>query len=413
MQNIRQRVETELRSDILPFWLKHAVDEQYGGFRGQIANDLTIDPFAHKGLILNARILWTFSKAFSLYGEEAYLQTARRAFDYITRYFWDTAFNGVFWMVDYLGRPVETRKRIYGQAFTVYSLAEYHRAAGDQDALAKAIQIYEAIESASYDALHRGYFETYERDWTLARDQRLSKVDMDAKKSMNTHLHLLEAYANLLRCHDDPALRRRLKELLQVFLRHIIDRQTHHFRMFFDEEWHSQSDHISFGHDIEGTWLLCEAAETLGDEPILQAVRQEALLMAQAVLDQGIDSDGGLFYEGDARGTIDTDKHWWPQAEAVVAFLNAYQLSGQEHFYVAAGRTWEFIEKYIVDHQYGEWFWKVSRAGVPSDKEFKVDPWKCPYHNSRACFEVMARLDNLGHLHGLAGVDQLARGEST
>jgi cellobiose epimerase len=398
VENLRQRVETELRSNILPFWLKHAVDEQYGGFRGQIANDLTIDPYAHKGLILNARILWTFSKAFSVYREEAYLQTARRAFDYITRYFWDTEFNGVFWMVDYLGQPVEAKKRIYGQAFTVYSLAEYHRATGDPDALTKAIQIYEAIESASYDALHRGYFETYERDWTLAHDQRLSEVDMDEKKSMNTHLHLLEAYANLLRCRDNPEVRRRLKELIQVFLEHIIDRETHHFRMFFDEEWRSKSDHISFGHDIEGTWLLSEAAAILGDEPILHDVQQEALLMAQAVLEQAVDSDGGLLYEGDARGIIDTDRHWWPQAEAVVAFLNAYQLSGRDHFYVAAARSWEFIEKYIVDREHGEWFWRVSRAGVPSDKQFKVDPWKCPYHNSRTCFEVMARLESIDRL---------------
>jgi mannobiose 2-epimerase len=403
MLNLRQRVETELRTNILPFWLEHAIDEQYSGFRGQIANDLTIDPLAHKGLILNARILWTFSKAFSVYGEEVYRQTARRAYDYIAQHFWDSEFNGVYWLVDYLGRPVESKKRIYGQAFTVYAVAEYYRATGDQEALSRAIRLYEAIESASHDALHRGYFETYERDWTLAREQRLSVVDMNEKKSMNTHLHMLEAYANLLRCGDNPALRGRLKELIQVFLEHIIDRETHHFRMFFDEAWQSKSDHISFGHDIEGSWLLCESAEILGDEQILSEVRQEAVKMAQAVLDQAIDPDGGLLYEADPSGIIDTGKEWWPQAEAVVGFLNAYQLSGQEHFRKAAEKSWHFIEKYIVDHQYGEWFWKVSRAGIPSLDKFKVDQWKCPYHNSRMCFEVMARLDSMGHADKSAG----------
>ena len=389
--SLRERVEAELRTNILPFWLEHAIDEQYGGFRGQIANDLTIDPFAPKGLILNARILWTFSKAYSVYGEEAYGRTARRAYDYLAEHFRDREFNGVFWLVDYLGRPLEVKKRIYGQAFTVYSLAEYHRATGAQDALEKALEIYEAIESGSRDALHGGYFETYERDWTLAQDQRLSDVDTDEKKSMNTHLHLLEAYANLFRCRETPVLRRRLQELILIFLEHIIDRKSHHFRMFFDEAWHSKSDHVSFGHDIEGTWLLCEAAEILGDERILREVGQEAVAISQAVLDQAVDPDGGLLYEADSSGITDSGKEWWPQAEAVVGFLNAFQLSGQEHFRQAAERSWEFIENYIVDHRHGEWFGKVSREGVPSQDKFKVDQWKCPYHNSRMCFEVMSR----------------------
>jgi cellobiose epimerase len=396
--NLRDRVETELRSNILPFWLTYVIDEQFGGFRGQISNDLTIDPYAHKGLILNARILWTFSKAFSFYREPAYLQNARRAYDYISRYFWDTEFGGVFWTVDHLGRAVDTKKRIYGQAFAVYALAEYHRACGDQEPLTKAIHLFEAIENTSYDAKNAGYFETYERDWTLAKDQRLSAVDMDEKKSMNTHLHLLEAYANLLRVWEGELPRRRLKELLQIFSRRIINPETHHFWMFFDEQWNPRSDHISFGHDIEGSWLLCEAAQILGDAVLLAAIRQNAISMAQAVYDEALDADGGLLYEGTPRGIIDTNKHWWPQAEAVVGFLNAYQLSGREHFFQAAQRCWNFIDRYIVDHERGEWFWRVSRDGVPSNDEFKVDQWKCPYHNSRTCFETMERLDSMARV---------------
>lgn len=392
MPDLKQRVEKELRSNILPFWLKYAVDEEFGGFRGQITNDLVIDPEADKGLILNARILWTFSKAYSVYQEDVFLRTANRAYDYILRHFWDDEFGGVYWMVNHLGEPADAKKRVYGQAFTIYALAEYFLATGNDEVLRRAVHLYEVIEKTSRDAKHGGYFETYERDWTLAGDQRLSEVDMDEKKSMNTHLHMLEAYANLLRGWKDQTLRRRLRELIEIFLNHIIDSESHHFRLFFDEDWKPKSEVVSFGHDIEGSWLLCEAAGIYGDQILLAETRHEAVRMAQAVYDQAIDADGGLLYEAENGAIIDDDKHWWPQSEAVVGFLNAFQLSGQEHFCTAAERSWDFIDKYIVDHKHGEWFWKVSREGVASNDKYKVDPWKCPYHNSRTCFEVMARL---------------------
>ena len=395
MSDLRRQVEAELLSNILPFWLKYTIDDEFGGFRGQVLNDLAIDPHAAKGLILNARILWTFSKAFSVYRDPIYLETARRAYDYLLKYFWDAEFGGVFWMLDYEGEPLDSKKRIYGQAFTVYALAEYGHASGDSEAFQKALGLVSQIESAGHDDDHAGYFETYERDWTLATDQRLSDVDLDEKKSMNTHLHLLEAYATLLRFREDPEVRLRLREQIEVFLDHVIDPANDHFILFFDERWKRRSDVISFGHDIEGSWLLLEAAEILGDAALLERVREASVKMAQAVYEQAIDADGGLLYEADPTGIIDTDKHWWPQAEAVVGFLNAYQVSGRRHFMDAAERSWEFIETHIVDREHGEWFWLVSKAGVPGSEQDKVGPWKCPYHNSRTCFEVMERLDTM------------------
>jgi mannobiose 2-epimerase len=400
VNDLRQGVEAELQSGILPFWLKHSIDEQYGGFRGQIASNLAIDPQAPKGLILNARILWTFSKAYSVYNSPVYLATALRAYEYLCQHFWDDEFGGVYWMVDYVGRPLDTKKRIYGQAFTLYAFAEYAHATGNREPIDRAMDLVAQIELAAHDEAHGGYFETYERNWTLAADQRLSDADLDEKKSMNTHLHMMEAYATLLRHHENATVRSRLREIVEIFLKRIIDPASHHFVLFFDEAWRPRSQKISFGHDIEGSWLLCEAAEILGDTSLLTLVRAAAINMSQGVFEQALDADGGLFYEAEKTAAgpahiVDSDKHWWPQAEAVVGFLNAFEISGQQHFLAAAERSWVFIHEHIVDRQHGEWFRLVSRDGLPGPGQDKVGPWKCPYHNSRMCFEVMERFDRL------------------
>lgn len=395
MQSLSAAVEHELLTNILPFWLRYGIDAEFGGFRGRVSNDLKIDPRADKGLILNARILWTFSRVCDVYRKEEFRGAARRAYEYVLRHFHDDLHGGFYWMVDYHGAATDTRKRIYGQAFAIYALTEYHRATGEQRALDLAIETHRAIEKFSYDRFNQGYFETYERDWRLASDQRLSEVDMDEKKSMNTHLHVLEAYATLLQQWGDETLRKRLRELLDLFRTRIINPANHHMLMFFDEKWEPKSDHISYGHDIEASWLLVEAAEALGDRSVLREIKATSVRMAQAVFDEALDADGGLLYEANANGLIDTDKHWWPQAEAVVGFLNAYHISGEEHFLKAAENSWAFIEKYVVDHKNGEWFWKVSRDGVVSNDKYKIDAWKCPYHNSRACLEALHRLRRL------------------
>ena len=347
-----------MRSNILPFWLKYTIDEEFGSFRGRVSNDLVIDAKADKGLVLNVRILWTFSKAFSIYREDQYRRAATRAYDYILRHFWDEKFGGMYWMLNYRGEPSDTKKRVYGQAFTVYALAEYYEATRSQEALRQAIHLYEIIEETCHDAKFGGYFETYERDWKLSGDQRLSEVDMDEKKSMNTHLHMMEAYANLSRSSKDDKLGRRLRELIELFLNRIIDPKNHHFRLFFEEDWRPKSEVVSFGHDIEGSWLLCEATEICGDLRLTKRVENQALRMVQAVCDEAVDSDGGILSAAEHGKIVDSDKHWWPQSEAVVGFLNAFQLSGNDQFRMAAKRSWDFIDNYIVDHDHGEWFWK-------------------------------------------------------
>ncbi len=393
IQSFRVKIEAELTGNILPFWLRHSVDNEQGGFWGTIENDLRIRRDSEKGIILNSRILWAFSRIFRTYREDVQLEMARRAFDYLTRCFIDPEYGGVYWTLDPSGRPLDTKKKIYAQAFALYALIEYYEATGDLDAVGKANKVFNLIEEKSHDGEFGGYIETCERDWSPAREQRLSEVDMDEKKSMNTHLHVLEAYTSLAR--TNKAALPRLRDLIDIFLKHFIDAASSHFRLFFTESWACRSNRVSFGHDIEGSWLLCEAADTLGDQEVRRRVRESALRMARAVHREARDRDGALLYEADPSGITDANKHWWPQAEAVVGFLNAFELSGEEHFFHAARECWEFIEQRLVDRTNGEWFWQVSREGVPDAARYKAGQWKGPYHNSRACLESVHRLDRI------------------
>ncbi|AEY67873.1 AGE family epimerase/isomerase [Clostridium sp. BNL1100] len=386
-----EELESELKDDILQFWIDNAVDKDNGGFYGYISSDLTIDKTHEKAAVLNARILWTYSKAYSLYKKEKYLFMAKRAYDYISDFFIDKVNSGVYWLLDYKGNVLNSKKQTYALAFAIYGLSEFYLATGRKDSLVKAIELYKALESNACDSVNKGYYEARSFNWQTLEDVSLSPADMNVSKSMNTHLHIMEAYTNLYRAWKDDGLKSNLEEIINITINHIINPEKHCFNLFFDEKWNPVSEKVSFGHDIEGSWLLYEAAEVTGNKELIEKVREISLSMAQRVFQKGIDKEnGGLFYEQD-KDVIETFKDWWPQAEAVVGFSNAYQLTGNDSFMIEAFNMWNFIKSHIIDKVNGEWFWGTSPDGLTITKGEKAGPWKCPYHNSRMCFEIIQR----------------------
>ena len=390
LDTLRREAGAEL-GRILDFWLRRSPDEQNGGFHGAILNDLTVVPDAPRGLVLNSRILWTFSRAYRFEARREYLEMADRAWDNLRDRFHDRRYGGYFFLVDAQGRPLSTQKHLYAQAFVLYAVSEYVRATGRRERLPLLQELIDVVERG-LDSVHGGYMEAYTREWGPAEDMRLSDIDLNEKKSMNTHLHILEAYTNVLRVWRTPAVEMKLRDVLGLMLGRILDARTGHFRLFFDDDWTVKSDLISFGHDVEGSWLLVEAADEIGDAVLSAKARTACVTMVDAVMRDGMAQDGAICWEAGPAGRLDDDRHWWPQAEGLVGLLNAYELTADRRYLEALQRLWAYIQSHVVDHEHGEWFWKVNRDGIPDLSLPKVNEWKCPYHNSRACFEIIDRL---------------------
>lgn len=392
--DLGQVLEAELRENLLPFWRQRAPDQEHGGFIGAMDHDGTVLVDAPKGLILNSRILWTFAAVFRRFGDPLDLDLAQRALDYLLERFADRDHGGFHWLLTPLGRPLESLKKIYGQAFCIYALSEFWLATGDDEALEEAKDLFRLIERHAHDDEHGGYIEALAADWSPALDLRLSHKDMNSPKSMNNHLHVLEAYTNLYRAWPDLAVAQRLRECIDLFRHRVIESTATgcHLRHFFDSEWNPCSDSYSYGHDIEAAWLLCDAAEVVGDQDLLRAVGTRAVELARSVLSEGLDQEGGLAYEGRDGEVIDANREWWCQAEAVVGFWRARELTGEVIFAEAAEKAWSFVDSHVVDRENGEWFWRVHSDGSVDASEPKVSEWKGPYHNTRMCLEMMQRL---------------------
>jgi mannobiose 2-epimerase len=394
LEQYKQELEEEL-ANILGYWARHVIDEEQGGFYGKLDNNNIIYKDAPKGSVLNSRILWTFSAAYNYTSDKQYLETAERAFNYIIEYFIDKEYGGVYWSIDNKGQPLDTKKQIYALAFALYGITEYFISTKSEQAKEIALQLYKAIEQYSHDTKRGGYIEALTREWQEIKDLRLSAKDSNEKKSMNTHLHILEAYANLYRIWPDEGLRKNMQELIHLFLQHIIDADTNHLILFFDDNWQVRSHIVSYGHDIEAAWLVLEAAEIIGDEELIIKTKERSTKIADATR-EGLDKDGGLWYEYEiSKQHLVKEKHWWVQAEAMVGFFNAWQITGEESYLFDSFNNWGFVKNNILDKEKGEWVWGIREDYSLMQGEDKVGIWKCPYHNSRACLEIINRIKSM------------------
>ena len=391
MKQLKMDVSANLTRNLLPYWSKNMVDRVNGGFYGRIDGNDKVYPDEEKGGILNARILWTYSSAYRIFKDTAYLRLATRAKDYILAHFIDRQYGGAYRSVNSKGEPSDTRKQTYTQTFFIYGMAEYYRATGDKEALQTAKDIFEAFEKYALDKESNGYFEVFTRDWKRSHDKLIGETTDRDEKTMNTSLHLMEAYTNLYRVWPDKRMAERLRNIIDIFLNHIIDSKTSHLICFMDRNWKPTSMTDSYGHDIEASWLLYEATSLLGDKDLLALVKQVSLKIADAA-SEGLQPDGSIVYEKDlSTGHVASERSWWPQSEAIVGYLNAYELSGNEKYLDRSVNCWNYTKNHLVDNKNGGWFSGASESGAVS-KGDKGGFWICPYHNGRMCMEVIERV---------------------
>ena len=392
-QALASQAKNELTQNILPYWMQK-MSRTDGGFYGRINGNEEIDPEAPIGNIMIARMLWTFASAYRILQNEEYLKIAVRAKDFIIRHFYDTEFGGTYWCLNPDGTPLDSKKQIYAIAFTIYGLAELNRATGDGQALEYAIKLFNSIEEHSFDSEKDGYFEAFTREWNQIEDMRLSEKDANESKTMNTHLHVLEAYTCLYRVWNNSRLEERLRGLIDIFEKRILDR-SNHLKLFFDNDWNCSYDIVSYGHDIEASWLIHEAALVLADAEIL--ARMEKLIPAvAAAASEGFSQQEGMIYEKTAEET-DADRHWWVQAETVVGYFNLWDHFDSQEGLENALMCWDFIKANIIDHQNGEWFWSIRADGSINRDDDKAGFWKCPYHNGRMCLEIIERTNHMNN----------------
>ncbi len=384
-----EEIRNHLTDCIIPFW-KNLRDDKNGGYYGWVGYDLKVDKKAVKGCILNSRILWFFSNAYTMLKDPSLLDEADHGFAFMKQYCMDRENGGIFWSIQYDGKPEDTTKHTYNQAFAIYALSSYYEASGKEEALDMAKELFHIIEGKCTDEI--GYKEAFDKEFHEIENDKLSENGVIAEKTMNTLLHVFEAYTELYRVAKLPEVGERLHWIMETFAHKVYNLELHRQEVFFDKNMKSILDLHSYGHDIETAWLIDRGVEVLGDpkmEELLSPITRDLTAQIYKVAFNG----HSLANECE-KGVVNTHRIWWVQAETVIGFLNGYQKDPSKKEYLeAAEAEWQFIKDYVIDKRSGsEWYWEVDENGNPYPDRPIVEPWKCPYHNGRMCMEVMKRL---------------------
>lgn len=391
---VKEEFSRELIGNIIPFWSRLR-DNENGGFTGYVDSSLNVDKNGEKGVILHSRILWFFSNAYLMLQDPALLDNAAHAYKFLIEKCVDKEYGGVYWSMNADGTVKDDIKHTYCQAFFIYALSSYYRASGDKQALTLAYDVMELVEKHSADGI--AYIEKKSRDWgTVLANDELSENGLMADKTMNTTLHLMEAYTELYLADKNDWVLDRLKFQLELTYNKIFDREGSKLLVFFDNDMNVIGDIHSYGHDIEATWLIDRACEVIGEEALTAKFAEMNRRIVRNIADIAFDRETGSLLNERENDKINTWRIWWVQAEAVVGFTNAYQkgYGDSEYEYLdIASAVWSYITNNIVDKRAGgEWHSQLDDNGRFAEFKPVVDPWKCPYHNGRMCLEMIRRL---------------------
>jgi mannobiose 2-epimerase len=407
LKEIRKEIKDEFENHMIPFWLG-LKDEEHGGYYGLVNFDLSLDKKADKGCIVNSRILWFFSRAYTKFGDEKYLHAAEHAFHYLMEAFLDDDEGGVYWSVNFDGHPADTTKHTYCQAFAIYALAAYYEATKDKDALECAYDLYHIIEDRCRD--NDGYLEAFTREFEVASNEKLSENGVMATRTMNTLLHVMEAYTELYRVDGDKLVKRNIIETLKIFREKMFDAERGRLLVFFDKDYDSLIDLYSYGHDIESAWLIDRTVDIISgstngssNEKSEYDMSDITSVLTESIYKEAFKEDG-MPAEAE-NGVVLETRIWWVQCEAILGFMNAYTRiknasesdkgysdykKFEEDYKNAAISIWEYTKKSIVDKRPGsEWYSEVRKDGAPIETKPMEDIWKCPYHNGRMFLEMM------------------------